>query len=136
MNGYQYKDNMSLDAKNSGTLGRLLLGLIINSTKKIKLTGDASLSKRDFKRVTYPLSKFGASFKMSKNNGLPLIIKGSNKLKPIKYTEKKGSAQCKSSIILAGMRTNGKTIIKAKKSRSHTEILCKYLKLPLKVRSK
>ena len=136
MNGYQYKNNMSLDAKNSGTLGRLLLGLIINSTKEIRLTGDASLSKRDFKRVTYPLSKFGATFKMSKNNGLPLIIKGSRYLKPIKYIEKKGSAQCKSSIILAGMRTNGKTIIKAKKSRSHTEILCKYLKLPLKVRSK
>ena len=35
MNGYQYKDNMSLDAKNSGTLGRFLLGLIINSTKKL-----------------------------------------------------------------------------------------------------
>ena len=136
MNGYQYKDNMSLDARNSGTLGRLLLGLIINSPKKIKLIGDASLSKRDFKRVTYPLSKFGASFKMSKNNGLPLIIKGSDNLRPIKYIEKKGSAQCKSSIILAGMRTNGKTVIKAKKSRSHTEILCKYLKLPLKVRSK
>ena len=34
------------------------------------------------------------------------------------------------------MRTDGKTIIKAKKSRSHTEILCKYLKLPLKVKSK
>ena len=89
MSGYQYKDNMSLDAKNSGTLGRLLLGLIINSTKKIKLIGDASLSKRDFKRVTYPLSKFGASFKMSKNNGLPLIMKGSKSLKPIKYIEKK-----------------------------------------------
>ena len=73
---------------------------------------------------------------MSKNNGLPLIIKGSKNLKPIKYIEKKGSAQCKSSIIFAGMRTDGKTIIKAKKSRSHTEILCKYLRLPLKVKNK
>ena len=53
MDGYKYKDNMSLDAKNSGTLGRLLLGLIINSTKKIKLLGDSSLSKRDFKRFIY-----------------------------------------------------------------------------------
>ena len=34
------------------------------------------------------------------------------------------------------MRTDGKTIIKAKKSRSHTEILCKYLRLPLKVKNK
>ena len=136
MNGYKYRDNMLLDAKNSGTLGRLILGLIINSTKKIKLIGDASLSKRDFKRVADPLSKFGASFKMNKNNGLPLIMRGSKDLVPIKYFEKKGSAQCKSSIIFAAMRTKGKTVIKAKKSRSHTEILCKYLKLPLKVISK
>jgi len=133
MNGFKYRNNMLLDAKNSGTLGRLILGLIINSTKKIKLIGDVSLSKRDFKRVADPLSKFGASFKMSKNNGLPLIMKGSKDLKPIKYFEKKGSAQCKSSIIFAAMRTEGKTIIKAKKSRSHTEILCKHLKLPLKI---
>ena len=85
MDGYKYKEDMLLDAKNSGTLGRLILGLIINSSKKIKLIGDASLSKRDFKRVTDPLSKFGASFKMSKNNGLPLIMKGAKNLKPIKF---------------------------------------------------
>ena len=59
INGYKYKKNLTLNAENSGTLGRLLLGLIINSTKVIKLTGDKSLSKRDFKRVTDPLSKFG-----------------------------------------------------------------------------
>jgi 3-phosphoshikimate 1-carboxyvinyltransferase len=50
--------------------------------------------------------------------------------------KKKGSAQCKSSVIFAAMRTEGKTIIKAKKSRNHTELLCKYLKLPIKLRNK
>ena len=49
---------------------------------------------------------------------------------------KKGSAQCKSSVIFAGMRTEGKTIIKAKKSRNHTELLCKYLDLPIKIINK
>ena len=34
------------------------------------------------------------------------------------------------------MKTKGKTLIKAKKSRNHTELLCKYLKLPLKVKKK
>ena len=34
--------------------------------------------------------------------------------------------------MFGGMRTNGKTIIKAKKSRNHTELLCKYLNLPVK----
>ena len=136
INGYKYKNNLTLNAENSGTLGRLLLGLIINSTKVIKLTGDKSLSKRDFKRVTDPLSKFGANFILKDNHGLPLTIKGAENLKPIFYKENKGSAQCKSSIIFAGMRANGKTIIKAKKSRNHTELLCKYLNLPIEVKNK
>ena len=75
INGYNYKKNIIIDARNSGTLGRLILGFLINTTHPIKLIGDKSLSKRDFKRVTDPLSKFGASFKMLKKNGLPLIIK-------------------------------------------------------------
>ena len=136
INGYKYRNNLVLNAKNSGTLGRLILGLIINSTKKIKLVGDKSLSKRDFKRVTQPLSKFGAKFRLKKKNGLPLTIIGSQKLKPIRYIETNGSAQCKSSVIFAGMRTDGKTFIKAKKSRNHTELLCKYLKLPIKIINK
>ena len=134
--GYKFKKNLLIDAKNSGTLGRLLLGFLINSTHKIKLIGDRSLSKRDFKRVSDPLTKFGAKFKLKKNKNLPLTIIGSSKLKPIKYFEKKGSAQCKSSVIFGGMRTEGTTIIKAKKSRNHTELLCKYLKLPIIIKNK
>ncbi len=136
LNGYNYKNNTVINAKNSATLGRLILGLLINSPKKIKLIGDQSLSKRDFKRVAFPLTKFGAKFQLKKNFGLPLTICGTKNLKPIKYYEKRGSAQCKSSIIFAGMRTKGKTIIKAKKSRNHTELLCKFLKLPVKITNK
>ena len=135
-NGYNYKNNSIINAKNSATLGRLILGLLINSTKKIKLVGDQSLSKRDFKRVAFPLTKFGAKFQLKKNFGLPLTICGTRNLKPIKYYETRGSAQCKSSVIFAGMRTKGKTIIKAKKSRNHTELLCKFLKLPVKIINK
>ena len=98
--GYNYKKNLTINAQNSGTLGRLILGLLVNSTKPINLIGDKSLSKRDFSRVSEPLSKFGAKFKLKNNNFLPLEIYGSSNLKPIKYYEKKGSAQCKSSIIL------------------------------------
>ena len=117
-------------------MGRLILGLLINTPNPIKLIGDKSLSKRDFKRIADPLSKFGAKFKLSKNKNLPLTILGSKNLKPIKYYENLGSAQCKSSVIFAGMRTNGTTVIKAKKSRNHTELLCKYLNLPIKIKSK
>ncbi len=135
-NGYKYREGILIDAKNSGTLGRLILGLLINTPYPIKLKGDKSLSKRDFKRISDPLSKFGVQLKLKNNRNLPLTIHGTENSKPIKYFEKKGSAQVKSSLILAGMRTNGTTIIKAKKSRNHTEILCKYLKLPLILKKK
>ena len=134
VNGYKYRKNLTINAENSGTLGRLILGLLINSPEPINVIGDKSLSKRDFKRVSDPLSKFGAKFKLRNNNYLPLKIYGSSKLNPIKYIENKGSAQCKSSIIFAGMRTNGTTIIKAKKSRNHTELLCQHLKLPITIK--
>ena len=133
LDGYQYKKNIVINAKNSGTLGRLIMGILIDTPYKITIIGDKSLSKRDFNRVAEPLSKFGANIKLTKK-GLPLTIKGSKNLYPIRYLEKKGSAQCKSSVIFAGLKSEGKTTIKAKKSRNHTELLCKYLNLPVKVK--
>ncbi len=136
VDGFIYKKNLKINAENSGTLGRLILGLLVNTTYPIKLIGDKSLSKRDFKRISDPLTKFGVRFKLRNNKYLPLTINGSNKLKPINYYENKGSAQCKSAVIFAGLRTRGTTFIKAKKSRNHTELLCKYLNLPVKVINK
>ena len=132
LNGFNYKKNIILNAGNSGTLARLLLGLLIHSKKKILIKGDKSLSKRDFLRVTKPLEKFGAKF-LTSNGKLPIKTKGTEYPKPIKYFENKGSAQCKSSIMLAALNTKGTTIIKAKKSRDHTELLFKYLKLPIQI---
>ena len=136
IDGYRYKKNLTLNAENSGTLGRLILGLLINTSKPMRLVGDKSLSTRDFKRITDPLSKFGGIFKLKNKKNLPLTIYGSKNIKPISYIEQKGSAQCKSAVIFAGMRANGKTFIKAKKSRNHTELMCEYLKLPIKVKNK
>ena len=135
LNGFKYKKNLVLDAGNSGTLGRLILGLLVHSEKNILLKGDKSLSKRDFYRVTEPLKKFGAKFQT--NHGkLPLKIKGTNNSVPIFYNENKGSAQCKSAVMFAALNTFGETVIKAKKSRNHTELLFKYLKLPIKILEK
>ena len=136
VDGYKYRKGLTINAQNSGTLGRLLAGLLINSPHPIKIIGDKSLSKRDFKRIAKPLRKFGAHLKLKKNYTLPLTIKGSQNLKPIRYLENKGSAQVKSSIIFAGARTSGRTIIKSKKSRDHTERLFKYLRLPIKLKKK
>ena len=136
VDGYQFKKGLVINAENSGTLGRLILGLLINTKFPIRLIGDKSLSKRDFKRITDPLSKFGATFKLKNKKNLPLVINGSSNLNSFRYSENKGSAQCKSAVILGGLRSNGTTLIKAKKSRNHTELLCKYLKLPITFKSK
>ena len=107
-----------------------MLGLLVKSPVAVKITGDNSLSRRDFKRITNPLSQFGARFIASKRKNLPLKILGTDYVKPINYFEKKGSAQCKSSVILAALNTPGKTKINAKKSRNHTELFMKYLNIP------
>ena len=133
LNGFKIKKNTILNAGNSGTLGRLILGLLVHCKSRVKIIGDKSLSKRDFSRVIIPLKKFGAKFKYNLNYKLPIEVYGTNRPKPIKYNEIKGSAQCKSAVMLAALNTKGETLIKAKKSRNHTEILFKYLKIPIKL---
>ena len=83
INGFKFKNNLRLNAGNSGTLARLILGLLIHSKRKITLTGDKSLSKRDFVRIIKPLEKFGAKF-FYKKRGLPLSIKGTSNPRAIK----------------------------------------------------
>ena len=127
------KKNLVLNAGNSGTLGRLILGLMINYKNKFKLIGDKSLSRRDFSRVITPLKKFGAEFEIKKNN-LPLKMTGLTSPKSINYFEEKGSAQCKTTVMIAALKSKGITKIKAKKSRSHTEIMFKHLNIPIKIK--
>ena len=136
LNSFAFKKNLTLNAGNSGTLGRLILGLLIHYPHKVKLIGDESLSKRDFLRVINPLKNFGANFYQSEKSSLPLYIQGTKYVRPIKYYENRGSAQCKSSDMFAALNTPGKTFIKAKKSRDHTEILFKHLKIPIKIKKK
>ncbi len=134
LNSYVYKDNLTLNGNNSGTCVRLLTSLLINSSKKIKIVGDKSLSKRDMKRIIDPLTEFGATFYPKNKNTLPLYIKGSNYLTPINYLELKGSSQCKSSVMLAALLAPGETKLMCKPSRNHTELLFKYLKIPIKIK--
>ena len=133
--GYKTYKRIKIYAGNSGTFARLILGLLANSKNEITVVGDKSLSVRDFSRVTEPLQKFGIIINSNKSK-LPVKIKGSNYLRPINYFEKLGSAQCKSAVIFAALKTPGNTKIKAKKSRNHTELLLKSLKFPITVVSK
>ena len=135
LSGFITDKKILLDAGNSGTLARLILGLLVNSKNWIKIKGDKSLSKRDFKRIIDPLKIFGANINSNKA-GLPVNIVGSDYLRPIDYHEKLGSAQCKSAVMLAALKTPGITKIKAKKSRNHTELLFKNLNIPIKIQKK
>ena len=132
LNGFDFKNNTIINAGNSGTLARLIFGLLVKSKNQIILKGDKSLTKRDFSRVIKPMKMFGQNIK-SKNQKLPIKIKGTDYPRPINYYENKGSAQVKSSILFAAMKTPGTTIIKSIPSRDHTEKLFKYLKLPIKI---
>ena len=134
LNGFEYKKNIVLNAGNSGTFARLILGLLVKSPFYIKLIGDKSLSQRDFERVILPLREVGANFKVNSKKTLPLQIIGSTFINPIHYFENRGSAQCKSTVMLAALNSPGQTVIKAKKSRDHTENIFKYLGIPITVK--
>ena len=134
LNGFYLNRKTKIYAGNSGTLARLILGLLGRTKRRVTLIGDKSLSKRDFSRVIKPLQQFGINIK-SRNNLLPLEIEGTDFLKPIKYDENIGSAQVKSCLILCALNTPGITIINSKKSRNHTELMLKHLKYPIKIQN-
>ena len=135
LNGFEYKKNLVIDCGNSGTLARLLCGMLAGYNCEVKIIGDKSLSRRDFSRVVRPLKLFGVNFQNKKK--LPIKISGSKFLRPINYIEEKGSAQVKSSIMLAALNTPGITSITSKPSRNHTENILKYcLRLPIYITKK
>ena len=131
--GYKFKKNLILNAGNSGTTARLLFPLLNNSTHWIKITGDQSLKKRDMTRIIRPLKLFGFEFKHN-NKKLPILIKGPKILKPISYKENLGSAQCKSAIMIAALKANGRTKLKCLPSRNHSELMFNNLmKIPTNI---
>ena len=77
-----------LELGNSGTAARLLIGLFSGKPDlDVTIDGDYTLRKRPMKRVTEPLSKYGAVF--SSDHKLPIQIKG-QQLNEIDYKETLG----------------------------------------------
>ncbi len=116
------KKNTKLNFGNSGTLARLLIG-ILSTTPNIdlKIKGDHSLNKRNMRKVLELMSEFGATFTPKNKFKFPLRILSTQMPLGIRY--KAGvSAQLKSAVILAGLNAYGRTeIIEKEKSRDHTE---------------
>lgn len=117
-----------LDAGNSGTTARLLLGLLAGQPFFSTLTGDASLRSRPMGRVAEPLIKMGARLDGRSNSTLlPLYVRG-GELNPIRYSMPVASAQLKSALLLAALYAGGTTeIIEPVFSRDHTERMLSYM---------
>ena len=112
-----------LDAGNSGTTMRLMLGLLASHRGRFFcITGDNSLRSRPMSRVVKPLQQMGAKIWGRNNDSLPPLAIQGNNLTPIHYHSPIASAQVKSCILLAGLMTDGKTTVtEPALSRDHSE---------------
>lgn len=116
-----------LNAENSGTTARLLMGLLASLPVFSVITGDDSLRRRPMDRVIQPLTLMGGSIWAREKRFLPVAIQG-RKLKSIRWTLPIPSAQVKSAIILAGLNAEGETVIEEPlPSRDHTERMVEYM---------
>lgn len=113
-----------LDAGDSGTMLRLMMGLLAPQPFLSTFTGDAALYRRPMGRVIEPLSRMGARIAgRAGGKYLPItILPAEKKLQDIEYPMPMASAQVKSAILLAGLRAGGETtVIEPFPSRDHTE---------------
>ena len=110
-----------LDAQNSGTTMRLLSGILAAHPFTSVVTGDASLTRRPMGRVIVPLELMGARID-SHERRPPLTIHGAA-LKGLRYRTEVPSAQVKSAVLLAGLQSEGKTVVEeSAATRNHTEL--------------
>jgi 3-phosphoshikimate 1-carboxyvinyltransferase len=116
------KKNSELNFGNSGTLARLIIGILSTTPGiEIKIRGDHSLNKRSMKKLIQLMSEFGAFFLPKNKFNFPLKLISTEM--PIGINYNAGvSAQLKSAVILAGLNSYGDTkIVEKQKSRDHTE---------------
>ena len=123
--GIKESENI-LDCGNSGTGIRLFCGLLSSAKGHFILSGDEYLRRRPMKRVTAPLRSIGAKLDGRDDGDLaPLSIRGTS-LKAFDYESKIASAQVKSAMILAALRSDGVcTYTEPELSRDHTERMLK-----------
>ena len=109
-----------LDCGNSGTTLRLLMGILAATDFEAELAGDASLNRRPMERVAAPLRAMGA--RIETTDGRPPVRVTGTKLHGASLTPLAASAQIKSAILLAALRTQGRTIVhEPVLTRDHTE---------------
>jgi 3-phosphoshikimate 1-carboxyvinyltransferase len=116
-----------IDVANSGTLIRLLPGLVASTPHLCVLTGDASIRRRPMRRILEPLARMGATVAGRQQNSLPPIAIRGGELRGCTHELQVASAQVKSCLLLAGLRASGPTtVIEPAPSRDHTERMVQY----------
>ena len=126
LGSFYAKKNTLIDFQNSGTCSRLLQSIIaVTPGLQVRLTGDASLRKRNMSKLINILNQFGAEFLPKNKANLPYTVCGSDM--PIGILYKAGvSSQLKSAAILSATNAHGtSTVIENRRfeSRDHTENL-------------
>lgn len=124
-----------LDAGNSGTMLRLLMGALAPQPFLTTFTGDDSLSRRPMGRVIQPLTRMGAKIVGRTNHTrLPItILPAEKRLRGIRYEMPVASAQVKSALLLAGLQAEGETtVVEPVPSRDHTERMLTLFGVPLR----
>lgn len=120
-----------LDCGNSGSTMRMLAGVLAGHNFSSILTGDASLRSRPMGRVIEPIEKMGAKVE-SIDRKPPLSIIGGDVLTPIDFEMSVASAQVKSCVLFAGMRTKGQTtVLEQQVTRDHTERMFNWFGVPV-----
>lgn len=115
-----------LDAGNSGTTMRLVLGILAGCPFTSEIAGDASLNRRPMERVMKPLREMGADLQGTAEAEFPPLKVTGNTLHGIEYHMPIASAQVKSAIFFAALQAEGTTkIIEKEQSRNHTEEMIK-----------
>ena len=116
------KKNGKLNFGNSGTLARLLIGILSTTPGiKVNISGDHSLNKRSMKKLIDLMREFGAFFLPKTRFNFPLKLISSEMPVGVNYNAGV-SAQLKSAVLLAGLNSYGTTVInETQKSRDHTE---------------
>jgi 3-phosphoshikimate 1-carboxyvinyltransferase len=115
-----------IDARNSGTLIRIILGIAAGYGRFACFTGDSSLRRRPMGRVVGPLSEMGAEIRgAGGGERLPLAVVGNGGgLRGGEHRIPVASAQVKSCLLFAGLFADGPVaVIEPGRSRDHTERL-------------
>ena len=114
----------AIDCGNSGTTMRLLAGVLATRPLIVTLDGDASLRRRPMRRISEPLTRFGARFALTATGTAPFELRGNPQATGIEATVEIASAQVKSALLFAALGAQGRTTLRGElATRDHTERL-------------